>query len=98
MNRESTRVKVTSGLANVNFSVRSISRQGPYLVVRDEDGAGMPTVVYVSAQDIVAALKALLASPAALLLVLTAPFRRKAPGASVPGSNTWHDDLNNPWL
>ncbi len=98
MNTESTRVKVTSGLANVEFNVRSISRRGSYLVVRDGDGAGMATVVYVSAQDIVAALKALLASPAALLLVLTAPFRRKDLGPSVAGSNIWHDDLNNPWL
>ena len=97
MSTERTRVKVTSGLANVEFKVHSISRHGAYLVVRDEDGAGIPTVVYVSAQDIVAALKALLASPAALLLVLTAPFRRKSRDASVAARNTWRDDLNNPW-
>ena len=91
-------MRVTSGLADVDFNVHSISRQGPYLVVRNRESEGPPTVVYVTAQDIVAALKALLTSPAALRLVLTAPFRRKVPVARIVGHDPWRDDVNNPWL
>ncbi|HUL17920.1 MAG TPA: hypothetical protein VLV29_01525 [Steroidobacteraceae bacterium] len=92
-------MKVTSGLADVDFTVDSISREDSHLVVRDAArGAGVPTVVYVSPQDIVAGLKALLRSPRALALVLTAPFRRQpVTPAPLPGE-AWHDDVNNPWL
>ena len=42
-------MKVTSGLADVDFTVDSISREDSHLVVRDAvRGAGVPTVVYVS--------------------------------------------------
>ncbi|MGH8137648.1 MAG: hypothetical protein ACREVV_05565 [Steroidobacteraceae bacterium] len=91
-------MRVTSGIADVDFSVHTISRQGPYLVVRNQDDRSLPTVVYVSAQDIVAALKALFASPAALGFVLTAPFRRKSLAAGSVGNAIARDDVNNPWL
>jgi hypothetical protein len=92
-------VRVTSGIADVDFNVHSISRQGPYVVVRDREGNGPATVVYVSAQDIVAALKALLASPGALSFVLTAFFRRKAVAADARAARSaTRDDVNNPWI
>lgn len=92
-------MKVTSGLADVDFTVDSISREDSHLVVRDAvRGAGVPTVVYVSPQDIVAGLKALLRSPRALWLVLTAPFRRKRTPLAPISSEAWYDDVNNPWL
>jgi hypothetical protein len=92
-------VKVTSGLADVDFTVDSISREDSHLVVRDAArGAGVPTVVYVSPQDIVAGLKALLRSPRALALVLSAPFRRKRAPLARISSEAWNDDVNNPWL
>jgi len=92
-------VKVTSQLADVEFSVHSITREGGYLAVRDAArGAGVPTVVYVAPADIVAGLKALLKSPRALALVLSAPFRRKVPPPAPLASEAWHDDVNNPWL
>jgi hypothetical protein len=90
-------VKVISGLADIDFNVGSIARQGSYLVVRDKEAAGLSTVVYVSSQDIVAGLKALLASPAALRLVLSAPFRRKAAAAQIE-SRIARDRVNNPWV
>ena len=90
-------MKVISGLADIDFTVHSIARQGPYLVVRDKEAAGLSTVVYVSTQDIVAGLRALFASPAALRLVLSAPFRRKAAPAHVE-SQVARDRVNNPWV
>ena len=90
-------MKVISGLADIEFNVDSIARQGPYLVVRDKEAWGLSTVVYVSSHDIVAGLKALFASPAALRLVLSAPFRRKAAAAQVE-SQVARDRVNNPWL
>jgi hypothetical protein len=90
-------VKVTSGLADIDFNVDSIARQGSYLVVRDKEAAGLSTVVYVSTQDLVAGLKALVANPAALRLVLSAPFRRK-PAAAHVESRVARDRVNNPWV
>lgn len=92
-------MKVTSQLADVDFSVHSITREGCYLAVHDEErGAGSPTVVYVAPQDIVAGMKALLRNPRALALVLTAPFRRKSPPLTTVAGAAWHDDVNNPWV
>ncbi len=92
-------MKVTSALADVDFTVHSIAREGPFLVVRDEErGAGLPTVVYVNPGDIVAGLKALLKNPRALALVLTAAFRKKPEMQAPLASDAWHDAVNNPWL
>ena len=70
-------MKVTSALADVDFTVHSISREGSFLVVRDQErGTGLPTVVYVSPTDIVAGLKALLEElRVRQLQVLTAAIR-----------------------
>lgn len=92
-------MRVTSGIADVDFNVHSITRQGSYVVVTDREGNGPATVVYVSPQDIVAALKALLASPGALIFVLTAFFRRKTVAADVRAiKSATRDDVNNPWI
>ncbi len=92
-------MKVTSALADVDFTVHSITREGSFLVVRDEErGAGLPTVVYVNPADIVAGLKALLKNPRALGLVLTAAFRGKTEFVAPVASDAWHDAVNNPWV
>jgi hypothetical protein len=90
-------VRVISGLADVDFNVHAIAREGPFLVVRAAEGAGLPTVVYVSPRDIVAALKALLRSPAAFAFVLTAPFRSRGASAASAAAGPVRDDVNNPW-
>ena len=92
-------MRVTSGLADVDFNVRAISREGAYVVIKDHNEGDPGTVVYLSAADVSAGLKALLSSPAACFFVLTAFLRRKAPppGTQAPRSMT-RDRLNNPWI
>ncbi len=92
-------MRVISGLADVDFDVASVSRDGPYLVVRNGAGAGLPTAVYLEPRDFIAALKAVLTSPGALAWLLTAPFRRgtivaAAAAVRLPA----RDNVNNPWL
>ena len=92
-------MKVISALADVDFTVHSISRENSFLVVRDEPrGTGIPTVVYVNPKDITAGIGALLRNPRALWLVLTAAFRRAPAQPSAPSGDAWHDQVNNPWL
>jgi hypothetical protein len=90
-------VRVISGLADVDFNVHAIAREGPFLVVRAAEGEGLSTVVYVSPRDIVAALKALFRSPAAFAFVLTAPFRARGSRAAPAAAGPVRDDVNNPW-
>jgi len=90
-------VRVISGIADVDFNVHSISREGPYLVVRSREGEGLPTVVYMAPRDIIVGLKTLLASPRALAFVLTAPFRRRNAAEGPSGGQLRRDDVNNPW-
>jgi len=90
-------VRVISGIADVDFSVHSISREGPHLVVRDREDAGLPTVVYLTPRDVVDAMKALLSNASALGFVLSAPWRTRHAPAGQPGGIPARDDVNNPW-
>jgi hypothetical protein len=90
-------VRVISGLADVDFNVHTIVREGPFLVVRAAETEGLSTVVYVSPRDIVAALKALLRSPAAFAFIVTAPFRDRGATATPATAGPPRDDVNNPW-
>ncbi len=89
-------MRVVSGLADVDFHVGRIVRDGPRLVVESRADDGLPTRVHVDRDDIVAAMRALFASPSALWLVLTAPLRRSPPPAPGRGADG-RADLNNPW-
>jgi hypothetical protein len=91
-------MRVISGLADVDFDVASVSREGPYLVVRNGPQAGLPTAVYVERRDLIVALKAVFGSLAVLGWVLSAPFRRGAPGAGPATRLPARDNVNNPWL
>ena len=90
-------MRVISGIADVDFSVHAISREGPHLVVRDREDAALPTVVYLTPRDVVDALKALLSNASALGFVLSAPWRSRGAPAQQPGGVSVRDDVNNPW-
>ena len=89
-------MRVVSGLADLDFHVGRIARDGSELVVESRAGSGIPTVVYVGRDDVVAGIKALLRSPGALAFLLAAPFRRGRPTAP-GGARRDSTDLNNPW-
>jgi hypothetical protein len=90
-------VRVISGIADVDFSVHSVSREGPHLVVRDRKDAALPTVVYLTPRDVVDAMKALLSNTAALGFVLSAPWKTRHAPVEQPGGIHARDDVNNPW-
>jgi hypothetical protein len=90
-------VRVVSGLADMDFNVGRIARDGERLVVESRAGGGVPTVVYVDRDDVHAGLRALLRSPGALGFLLAAPFRRATRRAAGQASRASVDDVNNPW-
>jgi hypothetical protein len=89
-------VRVVSGLADMDFNVGRIARDGERLIVESRAG-DVPTVVYVDRVDVHAGLRALLRSPGALGFLLTAPFRRATRRAAGPAPRASADDVNNPW-
>ena len=100
-------MRVLSGLADLDFHMGRITREGNRLRVESRPDSGIATVVYVEPADVVAGLRALLRSPRALLFIITAPLRRSrasgsAPGAASPGvpkeGTSTSQDLNNPWI
>lgn len=90
-------MKVTSGLADVDFHIRRITCEKGQLIVEGPEGDAIGATVYVGTADIVAGLKALLRSPRALLFVLTAPLRPRAEAVGGGARASTVDDLNNPW-
>ena len=92
-------MRVVSGLADLDFHVGDIARDGCQLIVRSRHDASIPTTVYIDRDDVVHALKALVRSPRALVFLLTAPLRR--PRRAAPRApQTLRDtdtDVNNPW-
>lgn len=92
-------MRVVSGLADLDFHVGRIARDGSHLIVTSRNDAGIPTTVYVDRDDLVQGLMALLRSPRALLFLLSAPLRRPRRAASgarqtLRGGDS---DVNNPW-
>ena len=90
-------MRVVSGLADLDFHVGRIGRDGARVVVESRPGDAVPTVVYIDRDDVIVGLKALLRSPGALAFLLTAPFRRPARSAAAPALRSNEEDINNPW-
>jgi len=94
-------VRVSSALAELDFHIGHIARDGNGLIVASRADAVLPTAVHVDRDDVVNGMKALLRSPRALVFVLTAPFRRGTRGASrgacAAPAKAAGQDINNPW-
>ena len=93
-------MRVLSGLADLDFHMGAITREGDQLRVESRPGSGIPTVVYVERADVVAALHALLRSPRALLYIAGAALHRRRTGAASPAPGAAprdETDINNPW-
>lgn len=94
-------MRVSSALAELDFHIGHIARDGRGLIVESRADAALPTAVHVDRDDVVNGMKALLRSPRALAFVLTAAFRRRAPGAHgtapAAAARSAGQDINNPW-
>ena len=92
-------MRVISGLADIDFHIGRITRDGNGLVVESRVGSGIPTAVHVGRDDVIAGVRALLRSPGAFGFLLSAPFRRSRPAAPRAGgaSSNEASDINNPW-
>jgi hypothetical protein len=96
-------VKVVSKLADIEFQVGTVRREGNELVVANPPGHGIATQVYVRPSDVLEVLKAVLLSRAGLVFVLAFPLfwwrarkesRNSTSNRAGPGGNA---SLNKPW-
>lgn len=92
-------MRVLSALAELDFHIGRIARNGDRLIVESRADAVLPAAVHVDRDDVVNGLKALLRSPGALAFVLSAPFRRasRASGPAIARGRTAREDIHNPW-
>ncbi len=89
-------MKVVSKLANMNFTVGRMFREGNRLVITNEGGEGIPTKVYVHPRDVLGALGAFLKSFSAIIFLVGFPY------FYVKAKNDKEDivtpkSMNNPW-
>jgi hypothetical protein len=70
----SLNMRVTSPLADVEFRLGRIEREGSTLVLSSAPGQAIDTTVHVSPKDVVSFFGKLLRSPSALLFVLAFPY------------------------
>lgn len=93
-------MKVTSKLAEVEFRIGSLRRDGNRLVIDNDPGQPMRTRVYVGTGDVVRFITCLLRSPSALLFVLGFPWfwlrARRAPEAAT-GAGEAPGRRRDPW-
>jgi hypothetical protein len=98
-------MRVASPLANLDVGVGAVRREGNDLVLTSRDGDAVPTVITVSAREVLSTIGTVLASPSGLGFVLGLPFfwlRQRFgrnPGATGlaqrrPGGAV---DINKPW-
>lgn len=67
-------MRVVSKLAQIDFKFGDIERRGNLLVIGSHPDSRMRSTVHVSPEDIVEALKRLLANPSSLLFFLGLPL------------------------
>jgi hypothetical protein len=67
-------MKVVSKLANVDFHIGRVERQGERLVIFSDPDKSMPSKVYVMPEDVLRMLKAMFATPSSWLFLLLFPY------------------------
>ena len=94
-------MRVVSALADIEFQVGEIERQGHNLVVHSSDQSTLETRITISPKDALATLKKLLLSPSAIWFLLTSPFSGLR-GSGDEQADSWESrrqttGLNKPW-
>ena len=95
-------MKVVSELADIEFQVGAIARQGDELIIESSADSTLATRVFVSAKDARAAIRRLLASPSAWAFLLRLPFALLSSGQGNTDHRAWEErrrsvGLNKPW-
>ena len=94
-------MRVISSLADIEFSIGRISRQGSDLVIDSGDDSTIPTKVTIEPRDALRSIAKLLASPSVWLFLVRLPLA--ALGAGEKGdADGWaarrkRTGLNKPW-
>ncbi|MCY4564816.1 MAG: hypothetical protein OXE40_10115 [Gammaproteobacteria bacterium] len=95
-------MKVVSELADIEFQVGAIARQGNELIIESSADSTLATRVIVSPKDARAAIRRLLASPSAWGFLLRLPFTLSRARQEQAGNQAWEErrrsvGLNKPW-
>ena len=95
-------MKVVSELADIEFQVGAIARQGDTLIIESTADSTLATRVFVSPKDARAAIRRLLASPSAWGFLLRLPFTLLRAGQDNAVHGAWEErrrsvGLNKPW-
>ncbi len=97
-------MRVESPLADIDFSIGALRREGDRLVFESDDSSSLEATVFMSAADAGKLLAAFFKSPAAIGFALSLPFlwlrgNKRTVGAEATGNKGEHpfDQLNNPW-
>lgn len=96
-------MRVESPLADIDFTIGAMKRQGNTLVIKSGQSSSLDSIVHMSPADAGTMLKAFLKSPSAMGFALSLPFlwifgSGKADKASTD-DETLHpfDSMNKPW-
>ena len=95
-------MKVVSELADIEFQVGAIARQGDELIIESSADSTLATRVIVSPKDARAAIRRLLASPSAWGFLLRLPFTLPRARQDNRDHRVWEErrrsvGLNKPW-
>ena len=95
-------MKVVSELADIEFQIGAIARQGDELIVESTADSTLAARVFVSPKDARAAIRRLLARPAAWGFLLRLPFTVLRARQEDAGHQAWEErrrgiGLNKPW-
>ncbi|MGB5078693.1 MAG: hypothetical protein WBO17_14535 [Sphingorhabdus sp.] len=94
-------MRVVSSLADIDFSIGRITRDGRNLVVESSQGSTIATKVAVTPHDALRSVVALVTSPPFWLFLAALPFNIVF-GNSVGRNTSWEErrirtGLNKPW-
>ena len=95
-------MKVVSELADIEFQIGAIARQGDELIIESTADSTLAARVFISPKDARAAIRRLLTSPAAWGFLLRLPFTPRRAGNENRSHGAWEErrrsvGLNKPW-
>lgn len=96
-------MRIESPLADIDFTIGSMKRQGNTLVFKSGEPSSLDSTVHMTPADAGTMLRAFFKSPSAIGFALSLPFlwifAANKTRADHPGDKTLHpfDHMNKPW-